>query len=147
MQDVLGADFTDFNRIAQPSSFDPDTDHRLHSISGSSFAPLIQAFVRRANALNSISHGRRLRAPKSRGLLCRVGKLHWREFGVGPVLEGESDRPSAKGAATSLYRTHPFRSGFCRAAEGQRAASGCRNMMIDCLRVCHRQFQNEVIGG
>lgn len=37
MQEALGADFTDFNRPAQPSSVDLHTDHRLHSFPGSSF--------------------------------------------------------------------------------------------------------------
>ncbi len=147
MQEASGADLTDFNRPAQASSADLDTDHRLQSFPGSSFTPLIQATARRAVALNCILHGWRLRASRSREHLWRVAKLHRREFGTGPVLAGALDRSSGRARRPIWYTRHQGRGRCRRAAEGQRAASGRRNMMIDCLCVCHCQFQNEVIGG
>ncbi len=102
MQEALGADFTDFNRPAQLSSADLNTDHRLHSFPGSSFPPLTQATARRASALNGIFLGRRLRASISRGLLYRTAKLRRREFGIDLAPEGELDRSPAKGAMSDL---------------------------------------------
>lgn len=147
MQDALGADFTDFNRTAQPSAFDLDTDHRLHSFPGSSFTPLIQAIARRANALNSTARGRRLRVQGSRSISVVSSKSPRREFDSGSVPDGSLDRPSTKRAMCIRYRAHPARGRCGRVAEGQRAACARQNMMIDCSCVCHWQFQNEVIGG
>ena len=147
MQDALGSDFTDFNRTAQPSSFHLDPDHRLHSFPGSSFTPLIQAIARRANALNSILPGWRLRAPGSRRISVTSSKWPRREFDFGSVPEGSLARPSTKRTMSIWYRAHPARGRCRRVAEGRRAACGRQNMMIDCSCVCHWQFQNEVIGG
>lgn len=147
MQDALGADFTDFNRIAQPSCLDLRTDHRLHSVSGSSSTPLIQTTACRANALTGILPGRRLLASRSRRHSRRVAKLQWPEFGIGLVFDGGLARPSTKGTMSAWYRANPIRSRCRRVGQGQRAARGRLNMMIDCSCVCHWQFQNEVIGG
>ena len=50
MQDALGADSTDLNRSAQPSSNDLVTDNGLHSFPCISFVPFVQASARRADA-------------------------------------------------------------------------------------------------
>lgn len=147
MQEALGADFTDFNRTAQPSSFDLDPDHRLHSFPGSSFTPLSQADARGPNALSRIGRGRRLRAPGSRSISVTSSKWSWCEFDFNGVPDGSLDRPSPKRAMSTRYLAHPARCRCRRVAEGLRAACGGQNMMIDCSCVCHWQFQNEVIGG
>jgi len=147
MQDALGADFADINRIAQPSSSDPDTGFRLHSISGSSFFPLLQASARRAIALSGILRGRRLRASGSRQRVSRSADLHRRECGIGAVFGCGLDRSSTGGALPIRYRADSTRGRCRRAAEGRRASGVRRNMMCGYLCVCHRQFQNEVIGG
>ncbi|MFA4969700.1 MAG: hypothetical protein WC540_08710 [Sulfuritalea sp.] len=147
MQEALGADFTDFNRIAHLSSFDPDTDRHPHSISGSSFTPPIQAFVRRANVLNRISHGRRSHAARSRRHLRRSAELHRHEFGIGAVFDCGPDRSSAEGALPIRGRVDSIRGRGRLVAEGQRASGAFRNMIFGFLCVCHSQFQNEVIGG
>jgi hypothetical protein len=147
MQDALGADFADINRIAQPSSSDPDTGFRLHSISGSSFFPLLQASARRAIALSGILRGRRLRASGSRRQVSRNTNLHRRECDIGAVFGCGLDRSSTAGALLIRYPADWTRGSCRRAAEGRRASGAGRNMMCGCLCVCHRQFQNEVIGG
>jgi len=147
MQDALGADFTDIKRIAQPSSSDLDTGSRLHSISSSSFLPLLQVCARRAIALNGILHGRPLRASRSRRHLRRSANLYRREYGIRGLFDCRLYRSPIGGALLIRYRADSTRGRCRRVAEGRRTSGACRNMMCGCLCVCHWRFQNEVIGG
>lgn len=65
MQDALGADSTDLNWSAQPSSNILAADTSLHSFFCISFAPLIHTIARRADALDGSSRVRRSTLPVS----------------------------------------------------------------------------------
>ncbi|MCX7148453.1 MAG: hypothetical protein NTY05_03420 [Rhodocyclales bacterium] len=71
MQDALGADSTDLNWSAQPSSNYLATDTGLHSFFCISFAPLIHTITRRADALDGGSRVRPSRRSLSRDSLLR----------------------------------------------------------------------------
>ena len=67
MQDVLGADSTDLNWSAQPSSNCLATNTGLDTVFCISFPPLIHAIAHRADALDGSSRVRRSRRFLARG--------------------------------------------------------------------------------
>lgn len=67
MQEASGAEFTDLNWSAQPSSDDLATDHCPHSFPGISFDPLNQAITHCADVTDGVSPLRRLRTPLFQG--------------------------------------------------------------------------------
>lgn len=104
MQEALGADFTDLNWSAQPSSDDLATDHGLPSFPCISFAPMVHTIARRADALEGVLHGRRLRGPRSQEYFLRTADTHRLDIDIDPAVDGASYRLPLSRAMAALTR-------------------------------------------
>jgi hypothetical protein len=89
MQEALGADFTDLNWFAQPSSNDLATDQGRHSFPRISFTSLIRAIEHNARLPDGMpTSRRRLCVPLFQGYPHRITNKLRLDIEIDPVVVG-----------------------------------------------------------